>query len=1012
MANALTFQEVIIRLQRYWADQGCLIWQPYNIQVGAGTMNPATFLRVLGPEPWRVAYVEPSIRPDDGRYGENPNRMQQHTQYQVILKPDPGNPQELYLASLEAISINPRAHDIRFVEDNWESPALGAWGLGWEVWLDGLEITQFTYFQQAGGIPLDPVSVEITYGLERIVMFLQGVRQVWDIRWDGERTYGDVLLTPEVEHCKYNFEVADVGRLRQMYNLYEEEAKAALRHGLVVPAHDYVLKCSHTFNVLDARGAIGVTERAGYFARMRDLARQVAAAYLEQRQLAGHPWLPTPQTSSPPPRPAEKEGKGETTAPHAPFLLEIGTEELPAGDVRAALAQLQEAAPALLAEARLAHGAVQVMGTPRRLVVYVSDLATRQADVERMVKGPPARAAYDAQGNPTKAAEGFARSQGVPVESLVRRTEGGGEYVYAVKVERGRPAREVLGERLPFLIASLRFEKTMRWNASGVAFSRPIRWLVALLGEEVVPFEYAGIASGRVSRGLRPQGSPEIVIPRAADYPSLMNEHGIVVDREARKQQVREEVNGLLRGLQAQVAVDPDLLEEVTDLVECPTALLGSFDPAYLALPREVLITVMKKHQRYFPVVAGERMEPRFIAVRNGDRAHLDVVRAGNEGVLRARFADAVYFYRTDTRKKLEEYLPRLETLTFQERLGSMLEKTRRIERLTAWLGRQLGWHESDPEMQTALRIAHLCKADLATQMVIEFTSLQGVMGREYALRSGESEEVAQGIYEHYLPRFAGDALPTRRAAIVVGIADRLDSLAGLFAVGLTPTGSADPFGLRRAASGLVQLLAHDLLFRSPTDSAPPALLELLRQAAEGLPVPASDESVREAWGFVVDRLRQSLLSEGIRYDVADAVLAERADFPRQALEAARALNEWVARPDWPAILIAYARCKRIVRPLREEHPLSPERLTEPAAVALLRAYQEQREHVGRGLQQGNLEALYEALRALTDPINVFFTDILVMAEEPSVRAARLGLVQAIARLPDGVADLSRLQGF
>src|SRR5688572_27637034 len=285
----LNFQQVILTLQRFWADRGAILWQPYYTQVGAGTMNPATFLRVLGPEPWHVAYVEPSIRPDDGRYGENPNRLQQHYQYQVILKPDPGNPQEIYLESLEALGIDPRQHDIRFVEDNWESPALGAWGLGWEVWLDGQEITQFTYFQQAGGLPCDPVSVEITYGLERIAIALQNVNSFRDLQWNDSVKYGDVNLQGEQEHSKYYFEAADVERLRQMYALYEAEAAAALKANLVLPAYDYVLKCSHTFNVLDARGAIGVTERAGSFARMRDLARKVAEAYLEQRQRLEYP---------------------------------------------------------------------------------------------------------------------------------------------------------------------------------------------------------------------------------------------------------------------------------------------------------------------------------------------------------------------------------------------------------------------------------------------------------------------------------------------------------------------------------------------------------------------------------------------------------------------------------------------------------------------------------------------------------------------------------------------------
>jgi glycyl-tRNA synthetase len=287
-----TFQSMILALEKFWADRGAVIWQPYYSQVGAGTMNPATFLRVLGPEPWNVAYVEPSIRPDDGRYAENPNRFQQHYQYQVILKPDPGNPQEIYLESLAALGLNAREHDIRFVEDNWESPALGAWGLGWEVWADGQEITQFTYFQQAGGLPTDPVSVELTYGLERILIALRNSsRGIWDEPWTESITYGDVLRQGEWEHSKYYFEIASVERLREMFALFEAESKAALENGLVLPAYDYLLKCSHSFNVLDTRGAIGVTERQASFGRMRALARQVSEAYLAQRQRLEYPLL-------------------------------------------------------------------------------------------------------------------------------------------------------------------------------------------------------------------------------------------------------------------------------------------------------------------------------------------------------------------------------------------------------------------------------------------------------------------------------------------------------------------------------------------------------------------------------------------------------------------------------------------------------------------------------------------------------------------------------------------------
>ncbi len=1017
MSKSLSFQQVIMRLEHFWDDHGCLIWQPYSEKVGAGTMNPATVLRVLGPEPWNVGYVEPSYRADDGRYGENPNRMQMHTQYQVILKPDPGNPQELYLQSLQAMGIDLSQHDVRFVEDNWKAPGLGAWGLGWEVWLDGLEITQFTYFQQAGGFDLDPVAVELTYGLERIVMFLQEARSVWEIDWDGSHTYGDVLLQPEIEHCTYNFETADVSRLQQMYDLYEAEAKHALAHNLVIPTYDYLLRCSHTFNLLDARGAVGVTERARYFARMRDIARAVAEAYVKQREEMGFPWCARDKGQG-----IRDKGQGDI-APSplslvpSPFLLEIGTEELPAGDLDSAIAQLEEALPKLLAEARLEHGPIRVTGTPRRLVVYVEDLAARQRDEEGLVKGPPAKIAFDDQGRPTQAAKGFARSQGVAVESLEVREMDGGRYAVAVRVEKGQPAAEVLATLLPDLTASLRFPLAMRWNAANVAFSRPIRWIVALLGDSVIPFEYAGVSSGRTSRGLRPLRSPEIAIQRAEDYFDLMEANRIVVDVEERRQMIRQQADKLAAEVGGRIPDDPELLDEVTNLVEYPTALRGSFDPEYLKLPPQVLITVMKKHQRYFPVIRdkgqGTRDEaqslslvpshssllPYFITVRNGDDQHLDTVQRGNEEVIRARFADADFFYQADTQKPLEGFLTRLDTLTFQEQLGSVLDKIKRLEKLTPRLSDVLGLSEA--ETATAVRAAHLCKADLATQMVVELTSLQGEMGREYALRSGEDSAVAQAIFGHYLPRSAGDRLPETLPGIVVGLADRLDSLAGLFALGLKPSGSADPYGLRRAALGMVQVLAGAGISFD--------LGEGLRQAAALLPVAADDEAQAEALAFIVQRLRVWLLDQGFRYDLVDAVLAERGHDPYLAYRTVQEFAPWVERDDWEDLLNAYARCVRIVRDFEAEFELRPNQFVEPSTQRLYQAYLVCREKVG---PESDINTLFAAFQPMVAPITAFFDDVLVMAEDQVLRGNRLALLQRIAALTDGIVDLTKVEGF
>jgi glycyl-tRNA synthetase len=1007
----LTFQQVIMHLEHFWAEQGCIIWQPYSEKMGAGTMNPATVLRVLGPEPWNVGYVEPSYRPDDGRYGENPNRMQMHIQYQVILKPDPGNPQELYMASLEALGIDSREHDIRFVEDNWEAPALGAWGLGWEVWLDGLEISQYTYFQQAGGFSLDPVSVELTYGLERIVMFLQGVRSVWDIDWGAGLSYGDILLGQEVEHCVYAFEQADVEALTQLFRIYEAEARNALDRDLVIPAHDYVLRCSHTFNVLDTRGAVGVTERAHYFARMRDLSMEVAQAYVAQREEIGYPGLKRSWGVKDAVRQGLNGSTGQQSMVHLidsepvdslPFLVEIGTEELPAGDLTSAIEQLGEQTPKLLAEARLEHGQVRVTGTPRRLAVYVESLAPKQQDREELVKGPPAKVAYDAEDKPTKAAQGFARGQGVSVDDLEVQEMDGGQYVVATRVEEGKPTPEVLAKLLPQLISSLRFNMTMRWNKSGVAFARPIRWLVALLGDQVIPFEYASVKSGHISRGLRPLGSPELVIKNASDYWGVMAAHSVIVDTGERRASIEQQINRLAAEVGGRIPEDPALLDEVTNLVEQPTAVRGAFEEEYLSLPRDVLITVMKKHQRYFPVVTDSEpvdLLPYFIAVRNGDDQHLDIVRRGYEEVLRARYADADFFYKGDTSKKLEDFLPRLDTLTFQEKLGSMLDKTRRLEQLVPRLGQMLVLSET--EIATATRAAHLCKADLATQMVVEFTSLQGVMGHEYARLSGESDGVARAILEHYLPRFAGDILPETRPGLTVGLANRLDSLAGLFAVGLAPTGSADPYHLRRDALGVVNnLIAVELSFD---------LREGLKAAAELLPVEISVGTLEQVLTFIIGRLEGVLREQGYRYDVVAAVLAERGHNPYLAAETVRAFVPWIERDDWMDILNAYARCVRIVRDLDQTYPLDPALFAEPATERLYQAYLTCQ---GKAGPESTVDELFAAFQPMIEPINTFFDEVLVMAEDKALRENRLALLQRIAGLIEGIVDLTKVEGF
>jgi glycyl-tRNA synthetase len=1004
MNKPLNFQSMILALQTYWAEQNCLIWQPYYSQVGAGTMNPATFLRVLGPEPWNVAYVEPSVRPDDGRYGNNPNRLQRHYQFQVILKPDPGNPQELYLGSLEAIGIDPKQHDIRFVEDNWESPALGAWGLGWEVWLDGLEITQFTYFQQAGQLEVNPVAVEITYGLDRIATPLQKVHGFQNIQWSDNVSFGDVNLQGEQEHSKYYFEVADVDRNRKIYDLTQEELQNALDADLILPAYDHLLKLSHLFNVLDTRGAIGVTERQQFFKTMRTNAGKIAKMYVASRENQEYPWLTgaMPADTKTKSKPVKFVLDSKITFPDTSedFVLEIGTEEIPAADLEKYIVQLENAFPIFLDENYLSYDEINVVATPRRMVVHVSSLIAKQANREDLVKGPPANRAFEADGETwSKAALGFARGKGIKESDLSIGEIEGGSYVVATIKKTGLPTTHVLTEKLPKLLSSLKVDRTMRWNNSNITFSRPIRWFFAVHGEHLVPFTFAGITASKQIRGLRFQETEYQVINSTKDYFAALKKEGIQLDHVVRKENIKLQIEALAKSVGGEIKEDDELLQEITHLVEAPYAILGTFEEAHLSLPPEVLVTVMKKHQRYFPIYKDGSLLPNFITVRNGNEQHADIVAKGNEAVVKARFADAAFFVEEDRKQKLEEYLPRLDTLTFQFKLGSMLDKSQRIKKIVSELAPTLNLPTDD--LAIAERAADLCKADLATSMVVEMTSLQGVIGMNYALSSGEDDAVALAIYEHYLPRTASDDNASSAAGFAVGLADRIDSLVGLFAAGLAPTGTKDPFAQRRSALGLVQsLIGWNQAFD---------IKQALSAASNHLPIDCSEEVINACYEFVLGRMKNTFLDQGYRFDVVDAVLSELGHNPAAAKIAIEQLSTWINKESWESILPAYSRCVRITRDKANLFTVDPSTFVEDIDSKLYEGILTIESEMAKN---HSIDVFLNNFLSFVPTINLFFEDVMVMTEDKKERENRLGMLQRIAKLSDGIADFSKLEGF
>eukprot|EP00899_Mesostigma_viride_P004972 jgi/Mesvir1/14476/Mv05183-RA.1 len=1006
VSGTLTFQEALQRLQEYWSAKGCAVVTPYNTEVGAGTMNPATYLRVLGPEPWNVAYIEPSVRPDDSRYGDNPNRVQQHTQFQVILKPDPQNAQELYLGSLAALGIDLHAHDIRFVEDNWESPVLGAWGLGWEVWMDGMEITQFTYFQQAGSIACSPVSVEITYGMERIMMSLQGVDHFKKIRYTPTISYGELFLENEREMSAYNLERADVARTRARFDLYDQEASSMLALGLVIPAYNHLLKSSHAFNVLDARGAVGVTERARFFGRMRALARQCAQQWIKTREELGHPLGVSAPPPLPPPPHEDAMGTPPARGQARMFVLEIGSEELPPQDVEAGLAQLHEKTAALLKQLRLEHGAISVQGTPRRLTVMVDALAAWQSESAERVRGPPCKTAYDKDGKPTKALEGFLRKNGASLDALDKEADAKGtEYVFATIQLPGRPAHEVLAKELQAMIASITFPKSMRWTTEAT-YSRPLRWLLALHGEAIVSFNHAGAQSNRTSRVLRNAAAPVISVPSAEEYSAAIAKAGLLLDVQQRRDLIWAGACKLAASAGGRVppSSQEGLLQEVANLVEAPWPLLGRFDEKFLKLPREVLVTVMRKHQRYFPVedASSGNLLPLFITVANGQFQPDDaLVRKGNEAVLRARYEDAQFFYDADLSKPLVEFRPLLSGITFQEKLGSMLDKSRRVEACIEPLASLLRTPAQD--LGVAKEAAVMATADLATSMVVEFTGLAGVMGRHYALKGGASPAVAEAVFESCLPRQANDQLPATPAGSLLAIADRLDSLVGLFAVGCEPTANADPFGLRRSAYGLVQtLVANDLDLD---------LRQAFAVSAQKQPIPVKEETLKEVLVFVTRRLEQLLTDSGVDVHAVRAVLAERGANPALALRSAKQLSSVMGGDALAGVLESYSRPSRIVKgkAIDTNWQIDESLFEGTEEKQLWAVYRQVAAQVSPGM---NVDDFVRVSAALRGPVDAFFNNVFVMAEDEKLRKNRLRLLWDIASLANGIVDLSALPGY
>ncbi len=682
------------------------------------------------------------------------------------------------------------------------------------------------------------------------------------------------------------------------------------------------------------------------------------------------------------------------------LLLEIGTEEVPAAFIPKALNDMSSLIRKALTEERIPYGQIQTFGTPRRLCLAVADVAQRQEDQVTEKLGPAKRVSFDAEGNPTKAALGFARGQGVDISGVGIIETDKGEYLCIRKHLSGKDTSSLLPEMLSKLVFSLSFKKSMRWGDLDFRFARPIHWIVAVYGGTVVPFRIENIESGNLSRGHRFMSPESFPVSNLKEYLAGTREHFVIVDPEERKRIILEEARKAAMAVSGRALENEDLLETVTYLVEYPTVVCGSFDRKYLELPREVLITSMMSHQKYFPVVdSEEQLLPYFITINNTLARDPSVVMRGNEKVIRARLSDAQFFFEEDQKTSLEERVEGLKQVVFHTLLGTSYDKVQRFRKLAATIADRL-----DPSRKDRVdRAALLAKADLDTQMVGEFSELQGIMGREYALLAGEDPTVAKAIYEHYLPTTAGGDLPQSHEGAIVSMADKMDTIVGFFGVSLIPTGTADPYALRRQALGIINIILekqYPLLLEDLVDSSLAILQDRLKRPAE--------ETRRDVLEFFRGRLENMLISQGHPQDVVGAVLAAGFSDLVQVIKKIEAMETFKTHPAYEPLAIAFKRAGNILKDFGNGR-IDSSLFNLEEETLLHSTFLGTRDKVDKALVQNDYPAALLELAALREPIDRFFGSVMVMVEEENIRFNRLSLLEALFSMFRRIADFSKI---
>lgn len=1043
------FQEFIIALCNYWVEHGCILSQPYDTQMGAGTFHPHTFLKGIGPEPWRAVYVQPCRRPVDGRYGKSPYRFQHYYQLQVLLKPAPSNIVDLFLKSLEHVGISLKENDVGLLEDDWKGPTLGAWGLGWEVRANGQEVTQFTYFQQLGGLDIDVVSGEITYGLERLYMYAKGYKNAFDIPYNQHFTLGDIFFQNEKEFSFFNFKNADVDYLFSHFEKCEKHVFDLCEKNLILPAYDYVLQASHSFNLLDSRGAISSTERQRFIGRVRNCAKICASTYKKEREKINFPLLNKLPIDARLPIISKHNKKSKyldelleneknkynenNLKENEKFkiLFELGVEEIPSSFQILSKEKLTEFIFTNLKKDFPGHSKLhefQIFVSSRRIGIMFKEIPQKIS--RESLNKLPEKIARDSNGHFSQASIGFAKKNNISLDDLYF---SNGFLCYNETLD----VPVYLGKKFIdwcHYLSSITPLK-MKWlpNEISGAFIRPVRWIVALANDAVIPLTLFGLNSGRYTCGQRILSPDFMAISNVSEYETVLEEHFVTVDQEKRKKHIEAELARLSSSVGVDVIADNDLLEKSIYSSENPYVFIHKFDEKYLRLPDTLIISVLKEHMNYFSTKSKNSnvLSSYYLGVSNYKCNDIEKMIAGTENVVSGRLDDGAFYYDTDLNTPLSDLNEKLALQVFQENMGSLLDKELRIKELSKKISEEMNSlinNESEAKkIDTAVieAAALYCKADLRSGCVQEFPDeMQGIMGgilfknQKILADFDDLNLAATAISEHYLPKGAESTLPTSLYGRILSLSDKLDSLCIMINNGVKIESGKDPFGLRRLAIAILRLLGientEEENFCFPTIKKCIEYWKSVYISTDGSSPQIHPEFDNAIYAFLFERIR-AFFKETSTFDVRIIDSMKSQFFSNFMHETKKFANEIQFRlnqndhSSLKSILIPYHRAKNSIK-TGVKTEIDPKLFKSPYEVELYRIIKSTDEKVSHFVNENLFSEYLNALQALTSPLADLFENVMINDPDPVLRQNRISLLFKICDMFEKFVDFSLIQ--